>query len=67
LTTAGGSPPSRSKVDGRPVALLSPIADRTRWMPRKTFLHTVLAQQADPALRGELDSLVPDTTDELPL
>jgi prevent-host-death family protein len=54
-------------VDGRPVALLTPVVGRTRWMPREMFLQTVLAHQADPALRSELGSLAPDTTDDLPL
>lgn len=54
-------------VDGRPVAILGPVAGRTRWTPREMFLRTVLARRADPALRSELDSLAPDTTDDLPL
>lgn len=62
-TTTSDAP---TTVDGRPVALLTPIVGRMRWMPRETFLHTVLAHQADPALRRDLDSLAPDTTDELP-
>jgi hypothetical protein len=31
------------------------------------FIRNLLANQADPALGRELDSLAPDTTDELPL
>jgi len=54
-------------VDGRPAAVLGPVADRTRWMPRASFLRDVLAHRADPALRGELDTLSPDSTDDLPM
>lgn len=54
-------------VAGRPVAILSPIVGRNRWMTREAFLHTVIEHQADPDLRHELDSLALDTTDELPL
>lgn len=52
-------------VDGRPVALLSPVTGPDRWMPRETFWRKVLVARADPALRDELDSLAPDTTDDL--
>jgi prevent-host-death family protein len=54
-------------VDGRPVAILSPLGERRRWMPRDMFIRNLLAHQADPALGRELDYLAPDTTDELPL
>lgn len=52
-------------VGGRPVALLSPVTGRDRWMPRETFWRKVPVARADPALRDELDSLAPDTTDDL--
>ena len=54
-------------VDGRPVAVLAPLPQRTRWMTRESFLHTVAPHQADASLRDELTSLAPDTTDDLPL
>ena len=54
-------------VDGRPVAILSPVVGRTRWMHRTTFLANIVMNQADPELRHELEGLAPDTTDELPL
>lgn len=53
-------------VDGRPVAVLSPVDGRRRWMPRDEFVRTVLRHQADPALTAELHQLTPDTTDDLP-
>lgn len=52
-------------VDGRPVASLSAVSGRERWMSRGTFCRTVLSDRADPALRDELDNLAPDTTDDL--
>ncbi|MCC6438725.1 MAG: type II toxin-antitoxin system Phd/YefM family antitoxin [Acidimicrobiales bacterium] len=54
-------------VDGRPVAVLAPIAQRTRWMTRESFIRTLVAHQADAELRLELQALAPDTTDDLPL
>lgn len=54
-------------VDGRPVAVLRPIESRPQWLPRDEFVRRVLANQADPALLGELRELAPDTTDDLPL
>jgi prevent-host-death family protein len=54
-------------VDGRPVAVLAPVAQRTRWMSRESFLRSIVDHQADAALRRELAALAPDTTDDLPL
>jgi prevent-host-death family protein len=54
-------------VDGRPVAVLAPVAQRTRWMTRESFLRKIATHQADADLRGELAGLAPDTTDDLPL
>jgi prevent-host-death family protein len=53
-------------VDGRAVAVLEPVGRRSRWMPREQFVRSVLANQADAALLGELRELLPDTTDDLP-
>jgi prevent-host-death family protein len=53
-------------VDGRPVALLTPVPRRTRWMPREAFIQRLAGRQADAALRDELMALAPDTTDDLP-
>lgn len=54
-------------VEGRPVAELTPIAHRPRWMRRDEFARQILARQADPALAAELASLADETTDDLPL
>lgn len=54
-------------VDGRPVALLSPLPRRARWMTRQAFGAAVTTHQADAGLRAELAALAPDTTDDLPL
>jgi prevent-host-death family protein len=53
-------------VDGRPVAVLQPAGRRPRWLNREEFIRRILAHQADAALRTELRSLAPDTTDDLP-
>jgi prevent-host-death family protein len=52
-------------VDGRPIAVLEPLSRRRRWMSREEFIRHVARRQADPALRSELRTLAPDTTDEL--
>jgi prevent-host-death family protein len=52
-------------VGGRPVAVLQPASRRARWMSRGEFGSTVLAGQADAALRHELRALSPDTTDDI--
>ena len=53
-------------VDGRPAAVLGPIARRPRWVSRSHFVATVLAHQADPALAEDLEELAGEMTDELP-
>jgi prevent-host-death family protein len=53
-------------VDGRPVAILEPIAERPRWMARERFGRILQDHQADPGLGSELRDLAPGTTDELP-
>ena len=52
-------------VQGRPVAELSPVPDRPRWMGRDRFVLQVLSHQADPELADELDRLSDETTDDL--
>lgn len=55
-------------VDGRPVAELSPVADRPVWISRDRFVTTVLPNQADAELTADLSAIVGDeTTDDLPL
>jgi prevent-host-death family protein len=53
-------------VDGRPVAILEPIAERPRWMARERFGRILQEHQADAALGRELRELAPGTTDDLP-
>jgi prevent-host-death family protein len=54
-------------VDGRPVAVLRPVGSRPRWISRGELAGRLRGRQADPGLRGELDELTPETTDDLPL
>ena len=56
----------RITVDGRPVAILVSAGRRVSSMPRARFVRLLAGHQADPALRGELRALSPDTTDDLP-
>ena len=53
-------------VHGRPVAELTPLAQRPRWMSRDRFIREVLPHQADPGLADDLASLTDETTDDLP-
>ena len=53
-------------VQGRPVAELTPVADRQTWMSRERFVSQVLAFQADAGLSAELNELSDETTDDLP-
>ena len=52
-------------VNGRPVAELTPVAERPRWMARSRFIRDVLTHQADAALADDLASLANETTDDL--
>ena len=52
-------------VQGRPVAELSPVPDRPRWMCRHRFINQVLSHQADPGLADDLAQLSDETTDDL--
>ena len=52
-------------VGGRPVAVLSPVSGRRRWMPRAEFVRRFGDRQADAALTDELQQLAPDDTDDL--
>ncbi len=54
-------------VDGRAVALLTPVGRKPRWMPRDEFVRTVLRHQADPGLTDLLREMMPDTTDDIPI
>lgn len=50
-------------VDRRPVADLVPRPSRTTWVPRQRAIDSLV--QADAQLTTELDTLLPDTTDDL--
>ena len=52
-------------VQGRPVAELSPVPNRPRWMGRDRFVNQVLSHQADPGLANDLALLSDETTDDL--
>jgi prevent-host-death family protein len=54
-------------VDGRGVATLLPAGRRPRFMARGEFVRSVLDHQADAALRADIRTLAPDTTDEVSL
>ncbi len=53
-------------VDGRPIAMLAPLARRSRWVSRSEFVDTVLANQADAELSHDLAQFAGEMTDELP-
>lgn len=53
-------------VDGRPAAELRALHTRPRFVDRRRFLAMLEGQRADPGLRDDLATLVPDTTDDLP-
>ncbi len=55
----------RVTVDRRPVAQLSPLAARPTWVAGSVWRAALEGQQADPGLRDELATLLPQTTDEL--
>jgi len=52
-------------VDGRPVAVLAPVSERPRWMPKNEFVRRFAEKQADWELAHELRQLAPDVTDDL--
>lgn len=53
-------------VDGRPVAVLRPLASGSRWMSGREFARRLAGSQADARLAAELAELAPDSTDDLP-
>lgn len=52
-------------VDGRPVARVTRVERRPRWVARDAFLAALRRVQADPGLTADLRALAPDTTDDL--
>jgi prevent-host-death family protein len=53
-------------VDGRPVARLSAVSARPRFITREEFSRKFVGRQADPGLRADLEELAGDMTDDLP-
>jgi antitoxin (DNA-binding transcriptional repressor) of toxin-antitoxin stability system len=53
----------RVTVDRRAVAELSPLPQRTSWVPRRRALESLI--QADSSLSAELASELADTIDKL--
>ena len=54
-------------VDGRPVAVLTPVERHPRWVGTREFAAGVLANQADAGLTADLHDLAGETTDDLSL
>ncbi len=52
-------------VDGRPAAVLSPVAKRVTWMRSDELLRRLDGRLADRGLLDDLRALSPDTTDDL--
>jgi prevent-host-death family protein len=52
-------------VDGRPVARVTRVEQRPRWIARDLLFEQLRRIQADPGLADDLAALVPDTTDDL--
>ena len=53
-------------VNGRPVAVLTPVRhQRRRKLTRSEFLSRLRRAQADPGLRDDLAALAGDTTEDL--
>jgi antitoxin (DNA-binding transcriptional repressor) of toxin-antitoxin stability system len=55
----------RVLVGRRPVAQLGPLEDAVSWVDGEVMEARLRGVQADPALRGELDALQPDTIADL--
>lgn len=52
-------------VDGRPVALVTRVTHKPRWIPRETLFQQLAEIQADAGLAADLATLAPETTDDL--
>jgi prevent-host-death family protein len=57
----------RVTVSGRPVAELVPLPARPRSIDWDAFMHDAERWQADPRLAEELATLLPETTDDVPI
>ena len=56
----------RITVNGRPVAQITPLPIRPRWIPWERFIQDADRWRADPGLARDLDQLLPETTEDLP-
>lgn len=54
-------------ISGQPVAMLTGLRSRPRWVSREDFVARVEGARADPELARDLAELLPDTTDDIPL
>jgi prevent-host-death family protein len=52
-------------VDGRPLARLTRVSSKQRWISRDLLFEQLQRIQADPGLADDLAALAPDTTDDL--
>jgi len=53
-------------VDGRPAAVLRPVAAANRWMASSTFVRLFVDDPADRELLGDINELTgAETTDDL--
>jgi len=52
-------------VDGRPVALVTRVSQKPRWIPRELLFRHLAEIQADAGLAADLAALAPETTDDL--
>ena len=57
----------RVTVSGRPVAELVPLPQRPSTMTWEAFAKDIGDWRADPQLARDLASLLPDTTDDVPV
>lgn len=57
----------RVTVSGRPVAELIPLPRRPETLTWEEFVRDLEDWQADPGLKAQLQELLPDTTDDIPL
>lgn len=51
-------------VDGRPVARVTRVGHKPRWIARDLLFEQLRRIQADPGLVDDLEALAPDTTDD---
>lgn len=52
-------------VNGEPAADIVPHGERSRWLGGSQIRDQLIERSADPALRGELETIAGQTLDEL--